>query len=119
MSKSTGRKQPGKPGRPKRWSAARKAEIVQRLMRGESLDALTRETGQPASRLSEWRDAFLAGGEAAMKSRVDDPSVEAAQEERRRLQAKIGESAMKIELLEEKIQKLEDERGFRSRRSKS
>ena len=33
----------------KRWSAKRKQEVVLRLLRGESLDALSRETGQPAS----------------------------------------------------------------------
>ncbi len=29
----------------KRWSAKRKQEVVLRLLRGESLDALSRETG--------------------------------------------------------------------------
>ncbi len=33
----------------KRWSAKRKQEVVLRLLRGESLDALSRERGQPAS----------------------------------------------------------------------
>ncbi len=92
---------------PRRWSARRKLEIVQRLLRGESLDALARETRQPASRISEWRDAFLAAGEDAMKSRVGDPEHDAKAEERRRLQAKIGEQAMEIELLYERCHKLE------------
>ena len=38
----------------KRWSAKRKREVVLRLLGGESLDALSRETGQPASVLSRW-----------------------------------------------------------------
>ncbi len=34
----------------KRWSAKRKQEVVVlRLLRGERLDALSRETGQPAA----------------------------------------------------------------------
>ena len=37
-------------GREVRWSARRKEEVVLRLLRGESLDALARETGQPAGR---------------------------------------------------------------------
>ena len=41
----------------KRWSAKRKQELVLRLLRGESLDALSRETGQPASVRSSWRCA--------------------------------------------------------------
>lgn len=40
----------------KRWSATRKQEVVLRLLRGESLDAVSRETGVPAGNLSSWRD---------------------------------------------------------------
>ena len=103
----TGDNSAGSPSPPRRWSARRKAEIVLRLMRGESLDALARETCQPASRVSEWRDSFLAGGEQAMKARVDDPEHEALAEDRRRLEAKIGKQAMEIELLYERCHKLE------------
>ena len=59
----------------KRWSAKRKQEVVLRLLRGESLDALSRETGQPAVVLSSWRDEFLNGSVAALKHRTDDPKV--------------------------------------------
>ena len=38
-----------------RWSARRKEGVVMRLLRGESLDLLARETGQPAGRISAWR----------------------------------------------------------------
>jgi len=93
--------------RPQRWSANRKVEVVLRFLRGESLDALAREIGQPASRITEWRDAFLAAGEDGMKSRAGDPEHEAHDEERRRLQAKIGKQAMEIELLYERCHKLE------------
>jgi len=103
---------------PKRWSAARKAEIAIRLLKGESLDALSREIQQPASRISEWRDRFLGGGEAAMKERADDPEGEAHVDEKRRLEAKIGKQAMEIELLYEKCNKLEAGLPPASRRSK-
>jgi len=46
-----------------------------RLLRGESLDALSRETGRPAAVLSAWRDEFLEGGVAALKRRTDDPKA--------------------------------------------
>tara|TARA_R110000868_G_scaffold380630_1_gene646637 strand:- start:990 stop:1379 length:390 start_codon:yes stop_codon:yes gene_type:complete len=92
---------------PQRWSARLKAEVAIRLIRGESLDALSRETRQPAARLTEWREEFLAGGAEALKSRRDDPVEEAHAEERRRLQAKIGELAMDNELLYERCHKLE------------
>jgi hypothetical protein len=35
-----------------RWSTRRKEGVVMRLLRGESLDLLARETGQPAGAIS-------------------------------------------------------------------
>ena len=57
------------PDVPQRWSSRRKAETVVRLLKGESIDALSRETQQTAAKLAEWRDAFLAGAEAGLKGR--------------------------------------------------
>ncbi len=45
-----------------RWSERRKEGVVLRLLRGESLDLLARESGQPAGRIAGWREEFLAGG---------------------------------------------------------
>lgn len=92
---------------PRRWSARRKVEVVLRLLRGETLDALSREIGQPASKISEWRENFLSGGEESMKARLDDPEHAAWESERRRLKEKIGGQAMQIELLYERCHKLE------------
>src|SRR3954469_16695878 len=55
-----------------RFSANRKTDAVLRLLRGEDLDALSRELGVIAATLSSWRDAFLDGGKAALKSRPAD-----------------------------------------------
>lgn len=38
----------------KRWTAAKKMEVVLRHIRGESLDSLSREIGVPASQIEEW-----------------------------------------------------------------
>jgi transposase-like protein len=43
-----------------RWSAARKREIVIRLLRGESLEVVSREIGVEPYRLERWRDKALA-----------------------------------------------------------
>jgi polyhydroxyalkanoate synthesis regulator phasin len=64
---------------------------------------LSRELGVTAAKISEWRDAFLAGAEANLKSR--EPT--AADDENLRLKAKIGELTMEVELLREKVTKLE------------
>jgi hypothetical protein len=50
-----------------RWSARRKEGVVLRLLRGESLDLLARETGQPTGRIAGWREEFLAGGREGLK----------------------------------------------------
>jgi transposase-like protein len=52
-----------------RWSARRKEEMVLRLLRGEGLDALARESGQAAGTISSWREDFLAAGHEGLKTR--------------------------------------------------
>ena len=78
-----------------RWSARRKEGVVLRLLRGESLDALARESGQPAGRIASWRDEFLAGGREGLKSRP------APAEDRRLAEAqrKVGELSMEVDIL--------------------
>src|SRR3954470_13080254 len=69
-------------GREVRWSARRKEEVVLRLLRGEGLDALARETGQAAGTISRWREDFLAAGREDLKSRpaaVEDRRLAEAQ----------------------------------------
>jgi transposase-like protein len=78
-----------------RFSAQRKTDAVLRLLRGEDLEALSRELGVTAATLSSWREDFLAGGKAALKSRPAD----GRDEQLRRLQAKVGELTMDNELL--------------------
>ena len=82
-------------GREVRWSARRKEEVVLRLLRGEGLDALARETGQPAGRISAWREEFLAAGREGLKSR---PRPE---EDRRLVEAqrKVGELSMELDIM--------------------
>ena len=46
---------------PKRFSVQRKMAIVARLLRGEPLDLVARETNVSIARLTEWRDRALAG----------------------------------------------------------
>ena len=50
-------------------SANRKQSAVLRLLRGEDLELVSRELSVTAAELSAWRDAFLVGGEAALKTR--------------------------------------------------
>jgi transposase-like protein len=100
--------------KPERFSAQRKAEIVLRLLRGEALDLLSRELGIPAARIATWRDAFLDAGQEAMKKNP----LDSRDRELGRLREKLGESTMEIELLREKIGRLETNRPLPPRRSR-
>ena len=97
----------------RRMSARRKQETVLRLLRG--LELVSRELGVTAAELSGWRDQFLAGGEASLKSRPAD----ARDAEIDRLQAKVGELTMTAELLKAKIERLEVLRPLARRRPRS
>ena len=96
----------------RRMSARRKQEAVLRLRRGGDLELVSRELGVTAAELSGWRDRFLAGGEAALKSRPAD----AREAEIDRLQAKVGELTMTTELLAAKVESLEAHRPLARRR---
>ena len=98
---------------PKRFWAQHKTEAVLRLLRGEDIDTLSRELGVTAATLSQWRSAFLAGGAESLKKR--SPAEEA---EYKRLNEKIGEQTMEIELLREKIRIMEAKDPLGLRRSR-
>ena len=102
------------PERRRRMSAGRKQDAVLRLLRGEDLELLSRGLGVIAAELSGWREAFLAGGEASLKSRPAD----ARDVEIGRLKEKVGDLTMANELLEAKIERLETARPLARRRSR-
>ncbi len=84
-----------------RWSARRKEAVVMRLLRGESLDLLARETGQPAGRISGWREDFLGAGRDGLKARpvaVEDVVL-------REAQRKVGELSMENDILRALLEK--------------
>ena len=94
-----------------RFSARRKTNAVLRLLRGEDLELVSRELGVTAATLSGWRDDFLAGGQAALKSRPTDDRDEKIA----RLRSKVGELTMDNELL---LQRCRADRPFAPRRRK-
>lgn len=84
----------------KRWSSGRKKQVVLRLLRGESVDALSRELAVPIYRLEEWRDRALAGIDAGLKERENDPVEQQLNDANRR----IGELVMEVEILRKERQ---------------
>ena len=101
-----------------RWTSARKAEVVLRILRGEDLESLSRELKVTAARLASWRDEFIAAGQTRLKSRPKDHR----DEEIRRLKTKVGELTMDLELsgmLVERYEQITGIKGpFADRRSK-
>jgi transposase len=87
------------PGR--RWSVARKREVVLRLLRGESSKHLSRELGLPIYQLEQWRQKADVALEGALKEREADP---AAGELAAAMQ-RIGELRMEVELLRARIER--------------
>jgi transposase len=101
-------------GRGGRMSRQRKLRAVLRLLRGEDLELVSRELGVTAATLSNWRDDFLAGGEAALASRPKD----ARDVHSEQLKAKLGELLLERELLQRKVELLESGRPLARRRSR-
>jgi hypothetical protein len=85
---------------PERWSIQRKAELVLRLLRGEALDAVSRESQVPAHELESWKRIFLEQGSRGLKTRSDPEERELTL-----ARAKIGELMMRLELAEHLIEK--------------
>jgi transposase len=85
---------------PERWSAQRKIELILRLLRGEALDAVSRETQVPGHELESWKRVFLETGTRGVKSRAEPEERELTL-----ARAKIGELMMRLELAELLIEK--------------
>jgi hypothetical protein len=88
---------------PERWSIQRKTELVLRLLRGEGLDAVSRESQVPSHELEAWKRAFVEAGGRGLRTRAEPEERELTL-----ARAKIGELMMRLELAEHLIEK----RGF-------
>ena len=98
--------------RPKRFSVQRKMAIVARLLRGQPLELVARETEVSVAKLTEWRERALAGAASALKERERDER----DDEIARLKSKVGEITMDNELLYAKIAAMEGKRPLARRR---
>lgn len=97
-----------------RWSASRKRDVVLRLLRGESLDAVSREVGVEIYRLEERKDRALAGLELGLKEQAGDPTAASLDAAKRH----IGELSMENELLRERARAAERRLPLPMRRSR-
>jgi len=84
-----------------RWSVARKREVVLRLLRGESVELLSRELGIPIFKLEQWRQKVDATLDGALKER----EAETASTELAAAMQRIGELSMEVELLRARMER--------------
>ena len=80
-----------------RWSSKKKMAAVLRLLKGEDLDALSRELKVNAATLSSWREVFLASGLTGLKSR----ELDSRDHKIMQLQKALGEIALNLEISRE------------------
>ncbi len=85
-----------------RFSSRKKMDVVLRVLRGEDLDLVSREAGITAAKVPEWRDQFVASGQAGLKSR----NADGRDDEVARLKALVGDLTMRLELSREAAQRL-------------
>ena len=97
-----------------RWSASRKRDVVLRLLRGESLDAVSRAVGVEVYRLEAWKAWALAGLELGLKEQAGEPLAAALDAAKRH----IGELSMENELLRERARAAERRLPLATRRSR-
>ena len=86
----------------KRWTRTRKMEVVMRMIRGESVEALSRELGVEVYRLEEWREMALAGMEGGLRAKKKD-ALEVRLDEAHKA---YGKAMMDNELLRERCRRL-------------
>jgi transposase-like protein len=87
----------------KRWTAKRRMALVLELLRGDTSAAeAARKHGLTVAEIEAWKHRFLSGAENALRSR---PLDDEAQKEReiKRLQQKVGELVMDLDIVKEAI----------------
>ena len=84
----------------RRWTVARKREVVLRLLRDEPVQLLSRQLGVEIFRLEQWREKAIGGIDASLKQRKGDP----VQAELDSAMKRIGELTMQVGLLEAKTE---------------
>jgi transposase-like protein len=86
----------------RRWSKERKLEVVLRLLRGEPLDAVSRELGVESYRLEQWKEQALVSMKGGLGARSKQDPV---QDQLDAALKRVGELTMDMELMELRCKK--------------
>ena len=89
------------PDEVQRWTAKRKAAVVMSIVKGETSAAeAARKHGLTVAEIERWKEQFFAAGENALRARPRDEEA-AKSEQIERLQRKVGELVLDIDILRE------------------
>jgi transposase-like protein len=85
----------------KRWTAKRRVALVLEILRGDlHIAEAARRHGLTVAEIEQWQERFLGGAENALRSRpLDDEALK--EQEIKRLQRKVGELVMDLDILKE------------------
>lgn len=81
-----------------RWTLVRKAAVVLDVLRGGDAGELARHHGLSQAQLFLWRDRFLEGGQAALKTRRGQGELDWDRQVRE-LERKVGQLTLENEVL--------------------
>ncbi len=87
----------------KHWTAKRRVALVLDILRGDtSVAEAARKHALTMAEIEDWKQRFLSGAENALRSR---PLNDEAQKDReiKRLQQKVGELVMDLDIVKEAI----------------
>lgn len=84
-----------------RWTPTRKAAVILDLLRGGDAGELARTHGLSQAQLFTWRDRFLEGGQAALRTRRGQSELE-RDRQMRELERKVGQLTVENELIRQR-----------------
>jgi Acetyltransferase (GNAT) domain/Helix-turn-helix domain len=87
-------------------SASEKVELVLRLLAGEPIGDVARESRRPQRQLSAWKKRFLAGGEESLSGQVKSAEIDLLRAARQREDEEAEELAIANRLLERRLRLL-------------
>jgi hypothetical protein len=84
-----------------RWTAKRRSALVISILKGEiTIQEAARKNDLTIGDIESWKENFLLAGENALRSKPKDEEA-LREEQMKKLQRKIGELVMDIDILKE------------------
>jgi len=94
-----------------RWTPRRRIALVLGILKGEmTVDEAARQHRLTTSEIHEWKDRMLAAAHNALRSRPRDADA-IKDEQIRRLQQKVGELVVDVDVLKEALHSIRSQEG--------